>query len=190
MLRRIFCARRICAATANSGISRWELNGIEANLPTLRLLETGDATVILPPRYNFVWSDHRGTFASWKYFCWGVQNEELQHLATTHFAKLSAWEPFALSCIGLFSKCGSKLNKQSTNCFGCPGLWKAKMDLVDQQMFGFEKGVELSYTGRFPHQKHQQKWQAKTPESTLGFLGAEDRRDLLWELLWRGLGGL
>lgn len=83
-----------------------------------------------------------------------------------------------------------KLNKQSTNCFGCPGLWKAKMDLVDQQMFGFEKGVELSYTGRFPHQKHQQKWQAKTPESTLGFLGAEDRRDLLWELLWRGLGGL
>jgi hypothetical protein len=53
------------------------------------------------------------------------------------------------------------------------------MDLVDQQMFGFEKGVELSYTGRFPHQKHQQKWKAKTPESTLGFLGAEDRRDLL-----------
>lgn len=26
----------------------------------------GDATVILPPRYNFVWSDHRGTFVSWE----------------------------------------------------------------------------------------------------------------------------
>ena len=32
------------------------------------------------------------------------------------------------------------------------------------------------------------KWKAKAPELTSGFLGAEDRRDLLWELLWRGGG--